>query len=140
MISNKISFTSRTRRQTVNSDINITPFVDIVLVLLVIFMVTSQVMVGGVEVNLPKTDSTIDMNSEEPLILTLNLQDEIYLDNKKYSLEEIQSKLQLIAKYKKDLKVFIKADKNVQYGNVIKLFSILKSMNLNKVALLTEKD
>ncbi len=136
-----ISFTqnsSRRTRRRVNSEINITPFVDVMLVLLVIFMVTSPMLVSGVNVDLPKTKSAPLAGQDEPLAITIDKKGAIYLQEHKVKLEDLSAKLEAVLGEKKDTRIFVRGDENANYGKVVIVFSILKESGFSNVALVTQ--
>lgn len=120
------------------SDINVTPFVDVMLVLLIIFMVTAPMMMQGVEVNLPQTISKHMKTSEEPLVLTINSKKEIFLERTKIRPEELEIKIKTIFKYRKEKEVLLRADKDVPYGFVIKVIADVKRAGIDKLGMVTE--
>ena len=120
------------------SDINVTPFVDVMLVLLIIFMVTAPMMMQGVEVNLPKTATRQIKTREDPLILTVNKKREIYLENHIIRLDDLQRKVQKIFENRREKEVLLRADKEVPYGFVIKVIARVKRAGIDKLGMVTE--
>jgi biopolymer transport protein TolR len=120
------------------SDINVTPFVDVMLVLLIIFMVTAPMMMQGVEVNLPKTTTRHIKTREDPLILTVNKKREIFLENHRIRLDDLQMKVQKIFENRREKEVLLKADKEVPYGFVIKVIARVKRAGIDKLGMVTE--
>ena len=120
------------------SDINVTPLVDVMLVLLIIFMVTAPMMMQGVEVNLPQTTTKNIKTREDPLILTVTKQREILLENHKIKLEDLENKVKNIFKYRKDKEVLLRADKDVPYGFVIEVMAGAKRAGIDKLGMVTE--
>ena len=120
------------------SDINVTPFVDVMLVLLIIFMVTAPMMMQGVDVNLPKTTTKHIKTREDPLILTVNKKREISIENYQIRLEDLESKLQKILKYRRDKEVLLKADRELPYGFVMKVIAGVKRAGIEKLGMITE--
>ena len=120
------------------SDINVTPFVDVMLVLLIIFMVTAPMMMEGVEVNLPKTTTKSIKTREDPLILTVNKKREIFIENHEIKLEELETKVKKILKYRREQEVLLKADREVPYGFVIKVIAGVKKAGIDKLGMITE--
>ena len=120
------------------SDINVTPFVDVMLVLLIIFMVTAPMMMQGVEVNLPKTTTKNIKTREDPLILTVNKKREISIENYQIRLEDLESKLQKILKYRREKEVLLKADRELPYGFVMKVVAGVKKAGIEKLGMITE--
>lgn len=120
------------------SDINVTPFVDVMLVLLIIFMVTAPMMMQGVEVNLPQTTTKSIKTKEDPLILTVNKKGEIYLEDHKIKLEDLETKVKTIFKYRRDKEILLKADKDLPYGMVIDVMAGVKRAGVTKLGMVTE--
>jgi biopolymer transport protein TolR len=120
------------------SDINVTPLVDVMLVLLIIFMVTAPMMMQGVEVNLPKTTTRHIKTREDPLILTVNKKREIFLENHRIRLDDLQMKVQKIFENRREKEVLLKADKEVPYGFVIKVIARVKRAGIDKLGMVTE--
>ena len=120
------------------SDINVTPFVDVMIVLLIIFMVTAPMMMQGVEVNLPQTTTKSIKTKEDPLILTVNKKGEIYLEDHKIKLEDLETKVKTIFKYRRDKEILLKADKDLPYGMVIDVMAGVKRAGVTKLGMVTE--
>jgi biopolymer transport protein TolR len=120
------------------SDINVTPLVDVMLVLLIIFMVTAPMMMQGVEVNLPQTTTKNIKTREDPLILTINKKKEIYLEDHQMGLEDLDTKLKAIFKYRSVKEVLLRADEEIPYGFVIKVMAGAKRAGIDKLGLITE--
>lgn len=120
------------------SDINVTPLVDVVLVLLIVFMVTAPMLQMGIDVNLPRVKSkTIDV-AEEKLVLTINQSREIYINKEKTSLSEINSHLKGVFARRIDREVFMRADKAVPYGFVVEVMSEIRKAGVDKLGMITE--
>ena len=120
------------------SDINVTPFVDVMLVLLIIFMVTVPMMMEGVEVNLPQTTTKSIKTQEDPLILTVNKKREIFIEDYRINLEELETKVKKIFKYRREKEVLLRADREIPYGFVIKVIAGVKRAGIDKLGLVTE--
>jgi biopolymer transport protein TolR len=120
------------------SDINVTPLVDVMLVLLIIFMVTAPMMMQGVEVNLPRTTVKPIKTHEDPLILTVNKKREIYLENYRIELDGLEKKVKKIFQNRRDKEILLRADKDVPYGFVIKVISSIKRAGIDKLGMVTE--
>lgn len=120
------------------SDINVTPFVDVMLVLLIIFMVTAPMMMQGVEVNLPQTIAKNIKTSEEPLVLSINNKKEIFLERTRIKPSELENKVRTIFKYRKGKEVLLRADKDVPYGFVIEVIASVKRAGIDKLGMVTE--
>ena len=119
------------------SEINVTPLVDVMLVLLIIFMITAPLMTSGVSVDLPVTDSEAISGQDEPLTITINKNKEIFIGDSIIKAEALEIKLKAIANLNKESRIFIRADELLPYGEVMVLMSRIKKAGYNKVALLT---
>ena len=128
------------RRRRLSSEINITPFVDVMLVLLVIFMVTAPMLISGIEVDLPKTKSGAITGSDEPLVISLDKSGNFYLQETLVKPNELLSKLSSVIAATPQIRVFIKGDQNINYGKVIELFALVKEVGFKNIALITEID
>ncbi|MBW1779705.1 MAG: protein TolR [Deltaproteobacteria bacterium] len=120
------------------SDINVTPLVDVMLVLLIIFMVAAPMMIQGVEVNLPKTTTKNIKTRDEPLMLTVNKKKEIFLENHLVKLESLELKIKKIFQNRRDKEVLLRADKDVSYGFVIDVVARVKRAGIDKLGMVTE--
>lgn len=120
------------------AEINVTPLVDVMLVLLIIFMVTAPMLSMGIDVNLPRVKSKSVDVTEEKLVLTINEAKEIYLNKTKMQLGEINSKLEAIFSNRIDREVFLRADKNVPYGFVVEVMSEIRKAGVDKLGMITE--
>jgi len=121
------------------SEINVTPFVDVMLVLLIIFMITAPLLTSGVSVDLPTTDSETLPGQDEPLTITINKNKEIFIGDNLVKVEALKIKLNAIANLNKDSRIFVRADELLPYGEVMTLMSLIKNAGYNKVALLTKQ-
>lgn len=128
---------SRRRNSRVISEINVTPLVDVMLVLLIIFMVTSPMLVAGVEVDLPQASSQPVAGQDEPLSLTIKSDGSVYLMDSRVLRKDLISKLNAITKQKRDTRIFIRGDKKTSYGSIIDVMSYITDAGFNKVALIT---
>jgi biopolymer transport protein TolR len=124
-----------TRERDVLSEINVTPFVDVMLVLLVIFMVTAPLLQQGIDVNLPKAKGK-DLPPEERITLVIKRDGVIYLNDNPVSLPEMRKKLASISKLNPN--VFLKADKDVPYGFVVEVMGDIKEAGIEKLGMITE--
>jgi biopolymer transport protein TolR len=120
------------------SDINVTPLVDVMLVLLIIFMVTAPMMMQGVNVSLPKTTSKAIPGEKEHLIITVDRSEQIYINDYKVALEALQAKLKKIYEGRPDEKVYLRADEGVPYGIVVRVMSEVKNAGVEKLGMVTQ--
>ena len=121
------------RRQHALSEINVTPFVDVMLVLLIIFMVTAPLLQQGIDVNLPQAKGK-DLTPAERVIITIKKDGKIYLDKTLSSISTLKSKLAVMP----NRDVFLKADKDVPYGTVIEVMGELREIGIEKLGMITE--
>lgn len=128
----------RNGRRKLMSEINVTPMVDVMLVLLIIFMITSPMLVGGVEVDLPETNSSAVSGDYKPLVITIDKKGQLYLFETAIEKNKIVEKLTEITKEKKDTRIFVKGDKNVAYGIIIETMAEIQSAGFSKVALISD--
>ena len=120
------------------AEINVTPLVDVMLVLLIIFMVTAPMLSMGIDVNLPKVKSKSVDVTEEKLVLTIKETKDIFLNKTKLQLGEINSKLEAIFSNRIDREIFLRADKNVPYGFVVEVMSEVRKAGVDKLGMITE--
>lgn len=120
------------------SEINVTPLVDVMLVLLIIFMVTAPMMTQGVEVNLPQTTTKSMKSQEDPLFLTVNKNGEIFLENHTVRMEDLEDKVRSIFKYRREKEILLRADRDIPYGFVIKVIGAVKRAGIDKLGMVTE--
>jgi biopolymer transport protein TolR len=125
------------RKKTMMSEINVTPMVDIMLVLLVIFMITSPMMVAGINVDLPETKQSPISVEDEPITISVSAKGGVYIAETEINIDELSSKLIAITKEKMDTRIFVRGDKNVYYGKVVEVIGELNSAGFSKVALIT---
>jgi biopolymer transport protein TolR len=119
------------------SEINVTPLVDVMLVLLIIFMVTAPMLMQGVEVNLPQTTTKNIKTREDPLMLTVNKEKEIFIEKHRIELDSLETKIQKIFENRKDKEILLRADKEVPYGFVIKVIAKVKQAGIDKLGMVT---
>ncbi len=128
----------RGNRQAAFSEINITPMVDVMLVLLVIFMVAAPMMTSGVNVDLPKTNASPLPGQDEPLTISVTANGKIFLQKTPVELNEIRGKMNAIAGQNKEVRIFVRGDKQVGYGRIMQVVGEINAAGFNKVALITE--
>ncbi len=120
------------------SNINVTPLVEVMLVLLVIFMVTAPILQQGVNINLPKVKAATLTGDEQQLVVAVNRQGEVYLNDTPTTLPELGPKLQAILKLRPDRQVFLRADQNVKYGDVMRVIATVKGAGVERLGMVTE--
>ena len=120
------------------AEINVTPLVDVMLVLLIIFMVTAPMLSMGIDVNLPRVKAKRVDVAEEKLVLTVSETREIFLNKTKMPLGELKSKLEAIFSNRIDREIFLRADKNVPYGFVVEVMSEVRKAGVDKLGMITE--
>lgn len=129
---------SRGNDRQVMSQINVTPFVDVMLVLLVIFMITAPMMQQGMQVNLPKTEAKAMTIKDEPVIVTIDKNGRAFLDKQEIPPGQLKSKLTAVFGSKSKKEVFLKADRDVPYGEVIRAMAEIKGAGVERLGMLTE--
>ena len=122
------------------AEINVTPFVDVMLVLLIVFMVTAPLLTVGVEVELPDTEATALTTSEEPLTLTIRADGAIYLQETEITYEELVPRLRAIAGTGSDARIYIRADEGAAYGDVMRVMARVSSAGYGNLGLVTDPD
>ena len=120
------------------SDINVTPFVDVMLVLLIIFMVTAPMMVQGVDVALPEVSAKPMVTEKENLTVTINREANIYINDFQVRMDFLRDKLEKILAGKTDREVFFRADKDVPYGVVVKVMAEIKAAGVDRLGMVTD--
>ena len=122
------------------AEINVTPMVDVMLVLLIIFMVSAPLLTVGVPIDLPQTQAKTLDQDKEPLTVSVNVKGEVYLQNSEIPLEELVAKLKAVTEARNgmDERIYVRGDKQVDYGTVMKVMGRLSSAGFRRVALVTE--
>ena len=130
----------RHTRKPVMAEINVTPMVDVMLVLLIIFMVSAPLLTVGVPIDLPQTQAKSLDQDKEPLTISVNTKGEIYLQNSEIKIEELVAKLQAVTQARggSDERIYVRGDKKVDYGTVMRVMGRLSSAGFRRVALVTE--
>jgi biopolymer transport protein TolR len=128
----------RAKRRRPISEINVTPFVDVMLVLLIVFMVTAPLLTVGVPVDLPKTRAQTLGQDREPLSVTIKSNGQIYLQNTPIAEDELVSKLAAIAANGYDQRIFVRGDKSVDYGRVMEVMGMLSAAGFTHIGLVTD--
>jgi biopolymer transport protein TolR len=128
----------RGQRHAVMSQINVTPMVDVMLVLLIIFMVAAPLLTVGVPIDLPQTQAKSMDQDREPLTISVNDKGQVFLQNSEIKLDELVAKLKAIAKNGFEERVYVRGDRKVDYGTVMKVMGRLSAAGYRRVALVTE--
>ena len=128
---------NKSKRSELLNEINVTPFVDVMLVLLIIFMVTAPLLQQGIDISLPKTKAVGVQPSKEPFILQIKKDKKIYIGTQSIPFNKLDSKLKAIFKNRNDKQIYIQADKSVPYGIVARSLGEIKSSGLTEVSLVT---
>jgi biopolymer transport protein TolR len=131
---------SRRHRRAPMAAINVTPFVDVMLVLLIVFMVTAPLLTVGVTVDLPRATSSPLPGQDEPLSVSVRADGQVYLQNSPLSVAELGPRLRAITERKPDARVFVRGDKVIDYGRVMEVVGAIHAAGFAKVALVTEFD
>jgi biopolymer transport protein TolR len=121
------------------AEINVTPLVDVMLVLLIIFMVTAPLMTSGVSVDLPKTNAAPLNNDSQPLTVSIRANGDIFLQDAQVPLEDVVGKLKAIAHDNPDRRIFVRGDKDLPYGRIMEVMGIITQGGFSHVALLAEQ-
>lgn len=125
-------------RDQLMSDINVTPFVDVMLVLLIIFMVTAPMMIQGIDVSLPEATSKPLPAETDQLIITINKNNQIFINDYQIRLDFFREKLRSIIKSSQNKNVYLKADKQISYGMVVRVMSEIKEAGVEKLGMITD--
>jgi len=120
------------------SEINVTPFVDVMLVLLIIFMVTAPLLTVGVPVDLPESSADSLPEDQEPLTLSINSKGEIFIQEHQVEYDKVVAKILAIAKNRTDTRIYVRGDKTINYGRVLEIMGTLSGSGFTKVALISE--
>jgi biopolymer transport protein TolR len=131
---------TRRRRRHLMGEINVTPFVDVMLVLLIVFMITAPLLTAGVTVDLPETTSAPLPGQDEPLSVSVNRAGEVFLQDSAISLDDLGPRLQAITERKPDARIFVRGDKVIDYGRVMEVVGAIHAAGFTRVALVTEFD
>jgi biopolymer transport protein TolR len=120
------------------SDINVTPMVDVMLVLLVIFMITAPLLTVGVPIDLPRTEAAIIPGQDEPLTVTVDAEGRVYLQETEIDLGALAPRLVAIAGNNPDVRIFVRGDRAINYGRVMEVMGSVNGAGFKRVALVTE--
>jgi len=130
---------SRGRGRRAISEINMVPFIDVMLVLLIIFMVTAPLMTSGVSVDLPKTNAQPLNSDSEPLTVSIKADGAIFLQEQAVDVADLVARLQAIAKNNPERRIFVRGDKDLAYGRIMEVMGTITQGGFTKVALLAEQ-
>ena len=128
----------RRKRQQPMSDINVTPFVDVMLVLLVVFMVTAPLLTVGVPVDLPKAQASLIQEPDEPLSVSIDFEGRVYVQDSEIALRKLTARLIAVTGANPDIRIFVRGDKTIDYGRVMQVMGTINAAGFKRVALITE--
>ena len=126
------------RRARLVAEINVTPFVDVMLVLLVIFMITAPLLTAAVQVDLPRTQAAQATGQDEPLVVSINAEGKLFLQETEFDVDTLVARLRAITQNKADQRIFVRGDKNLPYGKIMETMGALSAAGFSKVALVAE--
>lgn len=132
--------TGNHKNRLLMSQINVTPFVDVMLVLLIIFMVTAPMMQEGIDVNLPKVEAAAIDSEQEPLIVTIDSKKRVFLNDRQFKKGDLREKLEAIASSDRERVVLLRADSSVPYGAVVEAMAEIRKAGIKKVGMMTEPE
>jgi biopolymer transport protein TolR len=122
------------------SEINVTPFVDVMLVLLIVFMVTAPLLTVGVPVDLPKSQASPISEDTEPLVITVDREGTIYIQETEVPFDNLVTRLNAITDRKPETRIFVRGDREIAYGQIMRVMGRLNGAGFEKVALITAQD
>jgi biopolymer transport protein TolR len=128
------------RSYTPMSEINVTPFVDVMLVLLIVFMVTAPLLTVGVPVDLPKSQASPISEDTEPLVITVDREGTIYIQETEVPFDNLVTRLNAITDRKPETRIFVRGDREIAYGQIMRVMGRLNGAGFEKVALITAQD
>ncbi len=126
------------RKMSLVSEINVTPLVDVMLVLLIVFMITSPLLIAGIDVDLPESAAAPIAGTDEPLTVTITDENRVFIHNSPVNISELTTKLLAITKENTKTRIFVRGDKNVDYGSVMRVVGLINQAGFTKVSLITE--
>jgi len=126
------------KSRTTMAEINVTPLVDVMLVLLIVFMITAPMLQHELDVNLPVAAGIPQVTTEAQVVLTVNKQGNIYLDQTTYTLDTLRPKLQTLYQTRRNKDIFLRADTDVPYGKVVQVMDEVKKAGILKLGMLTQ--
>ena len=138
MINLNNSGKTRRRKYSQMSEINVTPFVDVMLVLLIVFMVTAPLLTVGIPVDLPKVKASALTDQKDPIEITVNLEGEVYIGESLVEVENLIPRINAITERNTEARIYIRGDRVVAYGRVLEIMSIINTAGYIKVALITQ--
>ena len=130
----------RGRKKAPMAEINMTPFIDVMLVLLIVFMVAAPLLTAGVPLDLPQSEAQALNQDKEPLTLSVDGKGDIFLQETKVSIDEVVPKLQAMAKAGLEERIFVRGDKTVNYGQIMQVMGRISGAGFKKVALVTTQE
>jgi biopolymer transport protein TolR len=128
----------RRQRTRMMSEINVTPFVDVMLVLLIVFMVAAPLLTVGVPIDLPESQAKSIEQNKDPLTVSVNDKGQVFLQNTEIAVDDIVAKLKAIAKNGTEERIYVRGDRKVDYGTVMRVMGRLSAAGYRRVALVTE--
>ena len=128
----------RSGRYQPMSEINVTPFVDVMLVLLIVFMVTAPLLTVGVPVDLPKTEASQLRDQVEPLVVTVNAEGRLFIQETETDAESLIPRLNAISQNKPETRIYVRGDQAINYGRVMEVMGLISQGGYSKVALIAE--
>lgn len=134
----QLKSSKRKRNRSGFSDINVTPLVDVMLVLLIVFMVAAPMMTVGVPVDLPKTHAAKLNDTSAPFIVTIDGEGKIFIEKNEISPQHLVTQLKLMTQNNPDAKIYVRGDKNIHYGRVMEVMGLISQGGFEKVALMAE--
>lgn len=120
------------------AEINVTPLVDVMLVLLIVFMITAPLLTVAVPVDLPETQAQSIRQDKEPLVISINAKGDVFLQDTKSSLKVLVAKLKAITGANPDARIFVRGDRNIDYGRIMEVMGTISAAGYKKVALVAE--
>ena len=138
MITNRQNYKNIKKRYKQMSEINVTPFVDVMLVLLIVFMVTAPLLTVGIPVDLPKVKSYALTDQKDPLEVTVKLDGTIFIGESEVLIENLITRLNLITEQNTDTRIYVRGDRIIAYGRIMEIMSLINVAGYKKVALVTQ--
>ena len=132
------AFARRLRKRKLKSDINVVPYIDVMLVLLVIFMITAPLLTVGVPIDLPKTKAEAIQDPDEPLVVSINKEGKIFLQEAELTADELGPRVAAISNNNPEVKIFIRGDQAVNYGKIAEVLGQLVSAGFRHLALISD--